>query len=170
MENPRGLLALQEYMQKDRLPVGWLLAAIDQCAFGRDYKKSTHLWHNFQQIQFEGVTGDGRCHGRCGKGEWVGGYFRHFKALAVEPERGPRGKGHTKEKNALPRGLLELVLAQAVDETPRRGAKGIVDLCSGFQSWRPVALEHGCSYVAVDVLGDRNYAKGGEGRADVKKC
>ena len=54
-----------------------------------------------------GSTGDGRCHGKCGKGYMKDGYYRHFKALAVEPYRGPRGKGHMKEKNALPEDLLE---------------------------------------------------------------
>ena len=34
--------------------------------------------------------------------------------------------------------------------------KVILDLCSGYQSWAPVAKRLGCTYVAIDLLGDRN--------------
>ena len=130
--------------------------------FGRDYKKSTHLWHNVTGLRLDGTTGDGRCRGRCGKGEMVAGYFRHFKALAMEPGRGPQGRGHTQDKNALPRGLLETVLDQAMERRRGSQVRVVVDLCSGFQSWKPVALERGCTYVAVDLAGDRTKWKGGE--------
>ena len=154
MENPMGLLARREYMQD--LPEGWKRETIDQCVFGRDYKKATHLWHNFETLRLEGTSGDGRCHGRCGKGQYVGGQFRHFKAIAMEPIRGPRGHGHVKEKNALPEGLLRVVLHHALLERPLVGTDVVIDLCSGFQSWRPVAEELGCRYVAVDIMGDRD--------------
>lgn len=154
MENPQGLLARRDYMQT--LPEGWRRDLVDQCSFGRDYKKSTHLWHNFRGLQLRGRTGDGLCHALCGKGRFENGYFKHFKAIAMEPIRGPRGAGHTKEKNALPAELLEEVLVQAKRERGEVGADVIIDLCAGFQSWRPVAAKHGFRYVAVDVMGDRN--------------
>ena len=161
LENPRGSLACREYMSPDELDPMWQRADIDQCAFGREYKKSTHVWHTVLGLKLEGSTGDGKCHGRCGKGHLVGGYFKHFKALAMEPCRGPRGPGHTKEKNALPKGLLETVLKQVKSRSESSRAKVVVDLCSGFQSWRPVAMAHGCGYLAVDVLGDRTKKRGG---------
>ena len=73
--------------------------------------------------------------------------------------RGPRGKGHNKEKNALPLDLLREFTDCALSELPQRRTKRrrvIVDLCSGYQSWKPVASENDCIYVAMDVLGDRN--------------
>ena len=77
----------------------------------------------------------------------------------MEPIRGPRGRGHTKEKNALPPQLLEEILLSSLDKCKDRvGPKVVIDLCSGFQSWAPIAKKYGCIYVAVDVhvLGDRN--------------
>ena len=77
----------------------------------------------------------------------------------MEPIRGLRGIGHTKEKNALPVDLLREFAECALTELPKRKnqrRRVIVDLCAGFQSWKPVAAEMNCIYVAVDVLGDRN--------------
>ena len=92
------------------------------------------------------------------------GYYRHFKALAMEPSRGPQGKGHTQEKNALPSdlaNLLETILDQVLARGSASSRAVVVDLCAGFQSWRPVALSRRCIYVAVDLLGDRTKWKGG---------
>ena len=83
------------------------------------------------------------------------GYYRHFKALAMEPLRGPRGKGHTKEKNALPFDLLSEIAIEAL-ASPHGQRKVIIDLCAGFQSWAPVADAFGCQYIAIYVMGDRN--------------
>ena len=106
LENPRGSLGKRPYMQPSELPAGFKKDTVDQCTFGRDYQKTTDIWNDDSQWSPIGITGDGRCHQRCEKGEFVGGYFKHFKALAMEPCRGPRGRGHTKEKNALPEMLL----------------------------------------------------------------
>ena len=156
MENPRGSLGVREYMQPEALPREMEKVTIDQCAFGREYKKRTDLWHDLKLWKPQGYTGDGRCGGRCGKGEYRSGFFKHYKALAMEPIRGPRGPGHTKDKNALPEALLEELADAALLEGRNPRGRVILDLCSGFQSWRPVAARLGCDYVAVDVLGDRN--------------
>ena len=161
MENPRGSLACRPYMQPQKLPCGLKFDVLDQCAFRRDYRKTTHLIHNIEGLELKGTTGNGRCQERCEKGEFVAGRYRHFKALAMEPIRGPRGKGHTKEKNELPAMLLREVAQQALRDAPDKKGGVIVDLCSGFQSWKPVAAELGCRYVAVDVEGDRNVKGGG---------
>ena len=156
LENPRGSLECQEYMQIEELPSGTEKVTFDQCTYEREYKKTTQLWHDLEGYKPTGSTGDGRCHGRCGKGYIRDGYYRHFKALAVEPFRGPRGKGHTKEKNALPEDLLEEIALHAMHRGENRQGKVIVDLCAGYQSWAPVAERLGCTYVAIDLLGDRN--------------
>ena len=71
----------------------------------------------------------------------------------MEPNRGPRGVGHTKEKNELPRAhdLLHEFGSHALSELPKKKNKRrrvIVDLCAGFQSWAqaPVASELDCAY------------------------
>jgi len=155
MENPRGSLACREYMQVGQLPQRIRQVTVDQCAFGRDYRKATDLWHDVPSWRPSGRTGDGRCHGRCGKGYVKNGFFRHHKALAMEPIRGPRGRGHTKEKNALPAELLEEFALEVMRTTSNLEGRVVLDLCAGFQSWAPVAAKLGCKYVAVDVLGAR---------------
>ena len=90
--------------------------------FGRDYRKTTHIWNDVEDWVPTGTStsGDGRCHGECGKGHLVDGYYRHFKALAMEPLRGPRVKGHMKEKNALPFDLMaELATLESVSFSSR---------------------------------------------------
>ena len=163
LENPRGSLVCRDYMQPGELNGVWERLDVDQCAFGREYRKATHLWHNSPGLRLQGVTGDGKCHGKCGKGKWVNGHFQHVKALAMEPWRGPVGPGHTKEKNALPQMLLGEILDRVLKRPPSAQARVVVDLCAGFQSWRPVVEERGCRYIVVDLLGDRNRRKGGVG-------
>ena len=51
-------------------------------------------------------------------------------------------------------------------EVPQRRHPVVIDLCSGFQSWKPVAARLGMRYVAVDVLGDRNKTKGCKGMGE----
>ena len=146
-------------MQPEMLPKGIEKDIVDQCAFGRDYRKTTHVWNDIKSWTTTGSTGNGRCGGNCGKGRMVGGYFSHYKALAMEPSRGPRGVGHTKEKNELPHDLLYEFASHALAELPKKKNKRrrvIVDLCAGFQSWAPVASELDCTYVAIDILGNRN--------------
>ena len=63
---------------------------------------------------------------------------------------------NTKEKNALPEDLLEEIALHAMHRGENRQGKVIVDLCAGYQSWAPVAERLGCTYVAIDLLGDRN--------------
>ena len=105
-------------MQEGMLPVDIRKEVLDQCVFGRDYRKTTNIWHDIEGWTPGGITGDGRCHSRCGKGSMHKGYFKHTKALAMEPIRGPRGPGHTKEKNALPYDLLLEFAGAALHELP----------------------------------------------------
>ena len=64
------------------------------CAFVWPFKKTTNLWIDLGfDWQPKGTTGDGRCGGKCGQGreDPITKRFRHFMALAVDPQRGPRG-------------------------------------------------------------------------------
>jgi len=74
----------------------------------------------------------------------------------MEPIRGPRGRGHAKDKNALPPALLHELGTAVYNSASNPGTKVILDLCSGFQSWRDVAAKLGCKYIAVDICGDRD--------------
>ena len=66
-------------MQEGMLPVGVRKEVLDQCVFGRDYMKTTNIWHDIEGWAPGGITGDGRCHGRCGKGSMHKGYFKLLK-------------------------------------------------------------------------------------------
>ena len=68
LENPRGALECQDYMRPEMLPEGIQKATFDQCTYDREYKKTTQLWHDLEGYVPTGSTGDGRCHGKCGKG------------------------------------------------------------------------------------------------------
>jgi len=48
LENPRGSLECQEYMQTEELPDGIEKVTFDQCTYGREYKKTTQLWHDLE--------------------------------------------------------------------------------------------------------------------------
>ena len=86
--------------------------------------------------------------------ECRGGAYKHFRGIAQEPIRGPRGKGATAFKNSIPRQLCEEIIASLPPPTPE--ANTIIDLCAGFQSMREPALAAGFNYIAVDILGDRS--------------
>jgi len=63
IENPRGSLQQREYMQPEMLPKGIEKDIVDQCAFGRDYRKTTHVWNDIKSWTPTGSTGNGRCGG-----------------------------------------------------------------------------------------------------------
>ena len=87
------------------------------------------------------------------QGEWHGKDFKHFRGLAQEPIRGPRGPGANKLKNAVPDLLCDEWIQYVQAHTH---GNCIIDLCAGYQSLKPFALKYGFNYIAVDVLGDRN--------------
>jgi len=75
-------------------------------------------------------------------------------ALAVEPNRGPRGEGAVKLKCGMPRALLAEILMKIAEKQDITD-KVVLDICAGFQSMREVAHKLGLKYVAVDIQGDR---------------
>ena len=77
----------------------------------------------------------------------------------------PKGKGATKLINSWPDKLSQELLAVVRQQIPAGSSKRVVlDLCSGWQSLKPLVLAAGFDYVAVDVKGDRNL-----GRAQTKR-
>ena len=106
--------------------------------------------------QPKGITGDGRCGAKCGQGreDPITKRFRHFTALAVDPQRGPRGANATKMTCGIPERLIFEILT-AINEVERIETKVVLDLCAGFQSLREQVKKIGAKYVAVDVMGTR---------------
>ena len=119
-----------------------------------------------------GRTGNGRCCKACGQGSVRdNGRYKHFRGLAQEPTRGPRGPGSTKLKNAVPDELCAEWLQVLLDmraACPQQNA--IIDLCAGFQSIKPWALKNGFNYAAADVLGGRNLRRGAAAAAALARC
>ena len=67
-------------------------------------------------------------------------------ALAVDPQRGPRGAGATSKTCGIPNMLITEIL-QALKETRQLEGKVVIDLCAGFQSIRKAVLAAGASIV-----------------------
>jgi len=161
MENPAMGLAQAWHM------LDWETKrrTVDLCAYGWPYKKSTDMWIQGFDFQPKGRTGSGRCEKKCEQGmvNPSTGKFAHFLALAMEPQRGPRGAAHASGKCGMPRELLAEVLWAAAKGSLE--GKVVLDLCAGFQSMREVAEARGAKYVAVDVQGGRLVGEGPRRRA-----
>ena len=100
------------------------------------FKKTTNLWVKLGfDWQPEGVTGEGRCGEKCGQGceDPITKRFKHFMALAVDPQRGPRGTNATKMTCNIPEKLV-IELLTAINEVGTIEDKVVLDLCAGFQS------------------------------------
>jgi len=152
MENPQGGLEKMYYMSdwEDKKKI------IELCAYLWPFKKTTNLWTSGINWQPQGVTGNGRCGEKCGQGSAnpLTQRFKHFMALAVDPQRGPRGSQAAQMTCGMPTRLITEILSAVAEMVPLQG-KAVVDLCAGFQSMREAVLATGATYVAVDVEGKR---------------
>ena len=105
------------------------------------------------------MTGDGKCHQKCGKGCYkANGKFSHFKRLGGPAGTGVTGPDQLMQKWKIPHKLCEEVLA----EMPARVGQDIVlDLFSGGESYRAAVEAAGYRYVPVDILtlGERPASK-----------
>ena len=153
MENPQGGLEhmwfMADWEDKKRI--------VNLCAYMWPFKKTANLWTNLGNIwKAKGTTGNGRCNEACGQGaiDPLTRRFKHFMALAVDPERGPRGAGAARMTCGIPDLLITEIL-QGMAETMDLSGKVVLDLCSGFQSIREAVLRAGASYVGVDIAGRR---------------
>ena len=153
MENPQGGLEhmwfMADWEDKKRI--------VNLCAYMWPFRKTTNLWTNLGKMwQQQGTTGNGRCNEACGQGaiDPITKRFKHFMALAVDPERGPRGPGAARMTCGIPDKLITEIL-KGMAENVDLGGKVVLDLCSGFQSIREAVLQAGASYVGVDIAGRR---------------
>ena len=101
--------------------------ATELCAFVWPFRKGTNLWTAGFDWQPQGTTGDGRCHEACEPGavDPLTRRFKHFMALAVHPQRGPRGKQATRMTCGIPSALVKEILA-AVAERQKLGGKVVL--------------------------------------------
>ena len=121
--------------------------------------KPMSYWTNDTDYQPQGTTGNGKCNkGECGLGYYHEGRFNHYGRLAREPEFGPKGEGVARQKNSLPELWMYEVLQSALEKADTSKTV-FIDLCAGWQSWKPICEEFGLTYVAVDIMGNRNNKK-----------
>ena len=83
--------------------------------------------------------------------------FRHYMALAVDPQRGPSGP----QARCMTCGILDALITEilaAMAKTQQLRGKVVLDLCAGFQSIREAVnqIKAGATYVAVDLEGNRS--------------
>ena len=151
LENPRGMLRHRPYMLSD----GWMdissRCTVDYCVFDHPYQKPTDLWHSFGEgYQPAGVTGDGQCHHKCGKGRTkANGRFQHWKRHAGPAGTGVTGADQMIQKWQIPHNLCTEVVA-ALKEKEHQGDV-IIDLFSGGESYRKAVEDAGFVYVPVDL-------------------
>ena len=167
MENPAGGLEKMWYM------LDWesKKKVVELCAFIWPFRKTTNLWTQGIPWTPKGVTGNGRCNETCGQGSInpLTKRFKHFMALAVDPQRGPRGQQSTRMTCGIPSLLIREVLL-AMAEKQQLGGKVVLDLCAGFQSIREEVLAAGATYVAVDIKGQRDTSETKPRRAAIVLC
>ena len=151
-ENPRASLRCRPYMQLCAWPkvVDVVRRTVDLCAFRHIYKKGTDLWTSLSDWNPRGTTGNGRCQQKCEGGKASSKGYRHFYALAVEPERELQGQGVTARRNHMPELLLKEIVraAQAGTGEERRV---VIDLCAGYRSLQGICEAEGLVYVPVDI-------------------
>ena len=160
IENPRGMLRHRPYMNTNEWLTASDLVTTDYCVHDHPFQKPTDLWHSFgEKWQPKGLTGDGKCHQKCGKGCYkANGKFSHFKRLGGPAGTGVTGPDQLMQKWKIPHKLCEEVLA----EMPARVGQDIVlDLFSGGESYRAAVEAAGYRYVPVDILtlGERPASK-----------
>ena len=80
--------------------------------------------------------------------------FRHYMALAVDLQRGPRGATAAKMTCVMPE-MLVAELLEGINEVEKIKGKVVLGLSAGFQSLTEMVLAMGGKYVAVVVAGQR---------------
>ena len=104
LENPAASLERRGYMVEFLELEEVLMQAVDYCAYGRPYRKSTRIWTNLRQWVPQGRTGNGQCLGKGRCQSMVGS--NHLKTAAGGGNR-VRGRGSVAGKSAVPRELME---------------------------------------------------------------
>ena len=125
---------------------------IDYCAFRHPLMKTENIWVSEFGWQPTGITGDGRCHGKCESGSLhdATGRYRHDLVLSGPTGTGPSGKNVAQQKNAVPVELLTEILTAALKRNTDPDRVWVVDLFVGYGSMRAAAKQKGLNYLAVD--------------------
>ena len=126
-------------------------ATTDYCVHDHDYQKPTDLWHSFgADWQPKGITGDGKCHQKCGKGKYkANGKFSHHRRHAGPAGSGVTGTDQMLQKWEIPHNLCAEVIAQM--STTQHEGDVILDLFSGGESYRKAVEAAGYIYVPIDL-------------------
>ena len=147
VENPVGSLDKRPFMQL----ANWLQTVVRHtvmyCAYGYRYMKPTHIWTTLRNWRPEGITGNGKCGGKCGQGERhqqeKRQTFRHWEQIAGTNDRLPAGG--KKQIWSLPELLTEEIMNALSTSQPAIEKKYVIDLFAGGESWR------GYVYIPVDL-------------------
>jgi len=151
-ENPRGGMERQLFMNAPRWKRLTHKHITDYCAWKHPYQKSENIWVSEFGWKPTGITGDGRCGGKCESGSVRAdtGKFRHDLVLSGPTGTGPSGKGIERQKNAVPHLLLMEILKAAIANNTDPKRLYVLDLFAGFGSMRAAAKAAGLGYIAVD--------------------
>ena len=125
---------------------------IDYCAFRHPLMKTENIWVSEFGWQPTGITGDGRCHGKCASGSVhdATGRYKHNLVLSGPTGTGPSGKDVAQQKNAVPLELLTEILTAALKNNTDPDRVCVVDLFAGYGSMRAATKRKGLNYLAVD--------------------
>ena len=162
MENPVGSLAKQDCIKSGPWTDITVQQKVDYCAYGKKYRKATNIWTTLKNWEPKGVTGNGRCGWKCGQWCEVGTHCsertdevttrigrQHKQAIGAEPSRLPRGPQQRQKIWSIPEMLQQEILDAMPENTS--GAKYMVDLFSGGESWRRQVEAKGYIYIGVDL-------------------
>jgi hypothetical protein len=174
MENPVGSMAKQEWVNNESWSTCTVQRKVNYCAYGKPYRKATHIWTTLKDWQPKGNTGSGRCEWRCGQLSANGRHpsekgagahpqdgpiiRRHKQAIGAEPSRLPKGPQQRQKIWSIPEQLQQELLNAMPERT--KEAKYVIDLFSGGESWRAEVESRGYTYIGVDLrraTKDRNH-------------
>jgi hypothetical protein len=162
MENPVGSLSKQDCIKDEAWQEWTVQRKVDYCAYGRLYRKATHIWTTLKNWRPKGITGNGRCGWKCGQLSEQGKHGseqgketavrmtrKHKQAIGAEACRLPRGPQQLQKIWSIPEMLQEELLEAIPEKEP--GVKYVVDLFSGGESWRRQVEAQGYVYIGVDL-------------------
>jgi hypothetical protein len=162
LENPRGMLQNRPFMSSAE----WLreTAKLLQhwCNWGGQFHKPSHIWTSLIDWCPGGKSGTGKCDQTCSAGRWEwdkerkwGMKYTHDCHIGGPSEKKGVQEGSQKQQRwKVPGDFLDELLQEVkkeVEEGDRSRKRYVIDLCAGGGSLGPIALNHGCIYVPVDL-------------------
>ena len=169
-ENPGGSAASlwrRPYAQQQCWPANLAptvhLETVELCAYNHPLKKTTGICCGGEVMlgyKPAGLTGDGRCHGKCPQGgiSPLTGKWRHPYAAGEDPSRMPKGPGAKELIHSMPSRLHEEVLRVALGNSKPR-QRIVIDLFAGHRSLFDACQRMGLIYIPVDITFRERKAK-----------